>query len=75
VITALLSYFILHTEKDGKIVIELANKVSELLNKQQDEDEYQYVDEQKKHIMDMAKKMSKKRAKDVQIINIEENNQ
>jgi hypothetical protein len=74
VITALLSYFITHTKKDEKIVIELANQVSELLNETPDKEEYTTVDEQKKHIIAMTKKINKKRINDVEIIDIEENN-
>jgi len=45
-----------------------------LLNDNPDIDEYKTVDEQKKHMLDIVKKLNKKRMEDVEIIDIEENN-
>lgn len=74
VISALLSYFILHTPKDEKIVIELANGVSELLNDKPEKWEYRGFEDQKNHILSLAKEINKKRAKDIEIVDIEQNN-
>lgn len=56
------------------MVVELANPVSELLNDTPDKDEYRTLDDQKKHMLHIAKKINKKRSKYIQIINIEDNN-
>lgn len=74
VITALISYFIKNTNKWEKIIIELANQVSELLNDNPDIDEYNTVAEQRQHILSIFQKFNKKRIEDVEIIDIENNN-
>jgi len=48
--------------------------VSELLNEETDEEEYRTIDDQKDHMLSLAKKISKKRMDDVEIVDIEENN-
>ena len=74
-IIALLKYFIDHTKKGEKIVIELANAVSEIMNGEDSMDEYMDFDTQREHMLELAKKISKKKLKDIEIVNIEENNE
>lgn len=74
VITALLKYFFDHTKSWEKVVIELANKVSELLNWEGSMDGYLHYEEQKTHILELAQELNKKRAKDLEIPDIQNNN-
>jgi hypothetical protein len=74
VITALLKYFFDHTKKWEKVVIELANKVSELLNGEDSMEWNMKYDEQKQHILDLAKDLNKKRMNDLAIVDIQDNN-
>ena len=74
VITALLKFFIDHTQKGEKVVIELANAVSEIMNGKESMDGYLNFEEQKQHMLGIAKEVNKKRSKDVEIIDIQDNN-
>lgn len=74
VIMALLKYFFDHTKKGEKVVIELANKVSELLNGEESMEGNMRYEEQKIHILALAKDVNKKRQGDVEIIDIQDNN-
>lgn len=74
VITALLKYFFDHTKKWEKVVIELANKVSELLNGEESMEWNMKYEEQKEHILKLAKGLNKKRLNDLEIVDIENNN-
>jgi hypothetical protein len=75
VITTLLTYFINHTEKGEKIVIELANAVSEIMNGDERREEYLDFEEQKIHMLGLIKDIAKKRVKDIEIVDIQDNNQ
>ena len=74
VITALLKYFIDHTEKDDKIVIELANAVSEVMNGAESMEGYLNFEQQKQHMLGLVKTLDKKRVKDVEIVDIQDAN-
>lgn len=73
-ITALLKYFFDHTKKWEKVVIELANRVSEIMNWEESMEWNMNYDEQKEHILEFAKIINKKRVWDLEIVNIENNN-
>ena len=75
VITALLKYFIDHTEKDEKIVIELANVVSEIMNGEESMEGYMDFEQQKQYMLGLAKKLNKKRVKDIEIVDIQNTNE
>lgn len=74
VVSALLDFFVKNTKKWEKIVIELANTVSTLLNKNNDGDQYTSVPEQREHMLHLAKKINKKRMQDIEIVDIEDRN-
>ncbi|GHV24456.1 hypothetical protein FACS1894176_00860 [Bacteroidia bacterium] len=74
VLTALLQFFFTHTPKGEKIVIELANKVSELINGEDSMQGYMDFSTQKGELKRIAKKLNKKRRKDLEIQDISENN-
>lgn len=74
VITALIKYFFDHTQKWEKVVIELANKVSELLNGKDSMKDHMNFEQQKQHMLDIAKSLDKKRIKDLEIVDIQDNN-
>jgi hypothetical protein len=74
VITALLKYFIDNTAKGETIVIELANAVSEIMNGEESMEGYMNFDQQKQRILELGKGMSKKRVKDIEIVDILHNN-
>lgn len=74
VISAMIKYFFDHTKKWEKVVIEIANKVSELLNWEESMDGYFTSEKQKEHILSLAKEISKKRVKDLQVVDIQDNN-
>ncbi|MDR2541030.1 MAG: hypothetical protein LBD11_04550 [Candidatus Peribacteria bacterium] len=74
VLTTLLQFFFDHTSKGEKIVIELANKVSELVNGEESMQGYMDFDTQKGELKRIAKKLNKKRWKDLEIQDISDNN-
>ena len=74
VIIAMLKYFFDHTKKWEKVVIELANKVSELLNGEESMEGNMKYDEQKGRILELAKEINKKRLNDIEIVDIQDNN-
>lgn len=73
-IIALLKYFFDNTKKGEKIVIELANKVSEILNGEESMELHMNYHQQKEHILELAKTLNKKRQKDLEIVDIKDNN-
>ncbi|MCF7834879.1 hypothetical protein K9M48_02375 [Candidatus Gracilibacteria bacterium] len=74
VITALLSFFMKNISKDQTFTIELANIVSEILNDNDNKEQYYSYEEQKKHIINIAKKLNKKGSKKLLIIDIQDRN-
>lgn len=75
VITALLSFFIKNVnDKNKTFTIELANIVSEILNDNYNQEQYYTYEEQKKHILDLAKKINKKWSKKLVIVDIQDRN-
>jgi len=74
VLTALLSFFMKNVAHDKTFTIELANIVSEILNDKDNKNEYLTFEEQRKHIIIIAKKLNKKWSKKLHIVDIQENN-
>ncbi len=74
VIIILLKYFLDHTKKWEKLVIELANRLSELLNGDDSMNWYMNFETQKAHMIQVVKDLDKKRLADVDVVSIEDNN-
>lgn len=75
VVTALLSFFMKEIGKEeNACIIELGNELSRLLNDADTKQEYLGFEEQKAHILDLARDINKKKARRLSILNIKEKN-